>query len=264
MPRTRKTKTGYSTDVDSLQDLLEQTRHPFLENLMAHRDATKLRQTVEGLLETVAPDGRIHTTYSQTAAATGRLSSLHPNLQNIPVRTEAGRRIREVFVADEVAGEQAVLLSADYSQIEMRIMAHLSEDEGLIQAFREGEDLHSFVGSQVFGVDPDDVTAEQRAKVKAMSYGLAYGLSSFGLSKQLKISVDEARGLMKGYFDRFGGVRDYLRDVVAQARQDGYTSTIEGRRRYLPDLSSDNRQLRDMAERAALNAPIQGSAMSRS
>ncbi|MBZ5217075.1 DNA polymerase I, partial [Bacillus paralicheniformis] len=151
-----------------LQDLLEQTRHPFLENLMAHRDATKLRQTVEGLLETVAPDGRIHTTYSQTAAATGRLSSLHPNLQNIPVRTEAGRRIREVFVADEVAGEQAVLLSADYSQIEMRIMAHLSEDEGLIQAFREGEDLHSFVGSQVFGVDPDDVTAEQRAKVKAM------------------------------------------------------------------------------------------------
>ena len=260
MPRTRKTKTGYSTDVDSLQDLLEQTRHPFLENLMAHRDATKLRQTVEGLLETVAPDGRIHTTYSQTAAATGRLSSLHPNLQNIPVRTEAGRRIREVFVADEVAGEQAVLLSADYSQIEMRIMAHLSEDEGLIQAFREGEDLHSFVGSQVFGVDPDDVTAEQRAKVKAMSYGLAYGLSSFGLSKQLKISVDEARGLMKGYFDRFGGVRDYLRDVVAQARQDGYTSTIEGRRRYLPDLSSDNRQLRDMAERAALNAPIQGSA----
>ena len=260
MPRTRKTKTGYSTDVDSLQDLLEQTRHPFLENLMAHRDATKIRQTVEGLLETVAPDGRIHTTYSQTAAATGRLSSLHPNLQNIPVRTEAGRRIREVFVADEVAGEQAVLLSADYSQIEMRIMAHLSEDEGLIQAFREGEDLHSFVGSQVFGVDPDDVTAEQRAKVKAMSYGLAYGLSSFGLSKQLKISVDEARGLMKGYFDRFGGVRDYLRDVVAQARQDGYTSTIEGRRRYLPDLSSDNRQLRDMAERAALNAPIQGSA----
>ena len=260
MPRTRKTKTGYSTDVDSLQDLLEQTRHPFLENLMAHRDATKLRQTVEGLLETVAPDDRIHTTYSQTAAATGRLSSLHPNLQNIPVRTEAGRRIREVFVADEVAGEQAVLLSADYSQIEMRIMAHLSEDEGLIQAFREGEDLHSFVGSQVFGVDPDDVTAEQRAKVKAMSYGLAYGLSSFGLSKQLKISVDEARGLMKGYFDRFGGVRDYLRDVVAQARQDGYTSTIEGRRRYLPDLSSDNRQLRDMAERAALNAPIQGSA----
>ena len=260
MPRTRKTKTGYSTDVDSLQDLLEQTQHPFLENLMAHRDATKLNQTVEGLRETVAPDGRIHTTYSQTAAATGRLSSLHPNLQNIPVRTEAGRRIREAFTASAVDGEDAVLLSADYSQIEMRIMAHLSEDEGLIEAFRSGEDLHSFVGSQVFGVEPEEVTAEQRSKVKAMSYGLAYGLSSFGLSKQLKIGVDEARGLMKGYFDRFGGVRDYLRDIVAQARQDGFTSTIEGRRRYLPDLSSDNRQLRDMAERAALNAPIQGSA----
>lgn len=260
MPKTRKTKTGWSTDVDSLQDLLEQTQHPFLENLMAHRDATKLRQTVEGLRETVAPDGRIHTTYSQTVAATGRLSSLHPNLQNIPVRTEAGRRIREAFVAAPVDGEPAELLSADYSQIEMRIMAHLSEDAGLIEAFNSGEDLHSFVGSQVFGVDPDDVTSEQRSKVKAMSYGLAYGLSSFGLSKQLKISVDEARGLMKGYFDRFGGVRDYLRNVVAQARRDGFTSTIEGRRRYLPDLTSDNRQLRDMAERAALNAPIQGSA----
>ena len=256
MPRTRKTKTGYSTDVESLQSLLEQTQHPFLENLMAHRDATKLRQTVDGLLETVADDGRIHTTYSQTVAATGRLSSLHPNLQNIPVRTVAGRRIRESFVASP----GTVLLSADYSQIEMRLMAHLSEDEGLIQAFRDGEDLHDVVGSQVFGVAPEAVSAEQRAKVKAMSYGLAYGLSSFGLSKQLGIGVDEARELMKGYFDRFGGVRDYLREVVAQARRDGYTSTIEGRRRYLPDLSSDNRQLRDMAERAALNAPIQGSA----
>ncbi|MGD6978767.1 MULTISPECIES: DNA polymerase I [Citricoccus] len=257
MPRTRKTKTGYSTDVDSLTDLLAQTQHPFLENLMLHRDATKLRQTVEGLLDTVAGDGRIHTTYSQTAAATGRLSSLHPNLQNIPVRTEAGRKIREVFVVGEGYG---TLLTADYSQIEMRIMAHLSEDEALIQAFREGEDLHRFVGSQVFGVEPQDVSSEMRAKVKAMSYGLAYGLSSFGLSKQLQIPVDEARSLMKGYFDRFGAVRDYLKEVVAKARQDGFTATILGRRRYLPDLNSDNRQLRDMAERAALNAPIQGSA----
>ncbi|TFI00854.1 DNA polymerase I [Micrococcus lylae] len=256
MPKTRKTKTGYSTDVDSLNSLLEQTGHPFLENLMAHRDATKLRQTVDGLLETVAEDGRIHTTYSQTVATTGRLSSLHPNLQNIPVRTTEGRRIRETFVA----GEGNVLLSADYSQIEMRIMAHLSEDAGLIEAFRTGEDLHDFVGAQVFGCEPSEVTAEQRSKVKAMSYGLAYGLSSFGLSKQLNIGVDEARTLMKGYFDRFGGVRDYLRHVVAQARRDGFTATIEGRRRYLPDLNSDNRQLRDMAERAALNAPIQGSA----
>ncbi|WP_432208204.1 DNA polymerase I [Citricoccus nitrophenolicus] len=257
MPKTRKTKTGYSTDVESLTDLLNQTQHPFLENLMLHRDATKLRQTVEGLRDTVAADGRIHTTYSQTAAATGRLSSLHPNLQNIPVRTEAGRRIRDVFV---VGAGYSTLLTADYSQIEMRIMAHLSEDEALIQAFRDGEDLHRFVGAQVFGVAPEDVSSEMRAKVKAMSYGLAYGLSSFGLSKQLQIPVDEARGLMKGYFDRFGAVRDYLKEVVAQARKDGYTATIKGRRRYLPDLNSDNRQLRDMAERAALNAPIQGSA----
>ncbi|MEV4901311.1 DNA polymerase I [Citricoccus sp. NPDC055426] len=257
MPKTRKTKTGYSTDVESLTDLLNQTQHPFLENLMLHRDATKLRQTVEGLRDTVAPDGRIHTTYSQTAAATGRLSSLHPNLQNIPVRTEAGRRIRDVFVVGE---GYSSLLTADYSQIEMRIMAHLSEDEALIQAFLDGEDLHRFVGAQVFGVAPEEVSSEMRAKVKAMSYGLAYGLSSFGLSKQLQIPVDEARGLMKGYFDRFGAVRDYLKDVVSQARKDGFTATIMGRRRYLPDLNSDNRQLRDMAERAALNAPIQGSA----
>ncbi|WP_309079921.1 DNA polymerase I [Zhihengliuella sp.] len=257
LPKTKKIKTGYTTDADSLQDLLVKTEHPFLVALMAYRDATKLRQTVEGLRKSIADDGRIHTTYAQTVAATGRLSSLNPNLQNIPVRSEAGRRIRDVFV---VGDGYETLLTADYSQIEMRIMAHLSGDEGLIQAYRDGEDLHRFVGSHVFDVAPEDVTSEMRAKVKAMSYGLAYGLSSFGLSKQLKISVDEARTLMKEYFSRFGAVRDYLRGVVEQARKDGFTSTIEGRRRYLPDLASDNRQLRDMAERAALNAPIQGSA----
>lgn len=257
LPRTKKIKTGFTTDADSLADLLVKTQHPFLASLMAHRDASKLRQTVEGLQKAIADDGRIHTTYAQTIAATGRLSSLNPNLQNIPVRSEAGRRIREVFVVGE---GYETLLTADYSQIEMRIMAHLSGDEALIQAFKDGEDLHRFVGSHVFGVDPADVTAEMRSKVKAMSYGLAYGLSSFGLSKQLGVPVDEARGLMKDYFSRFGAVRDYLRSVVDQARKDGYTSTIEGRRRYLPDLASDNRQLRDMAERAALNAPIQGSA----
>lgn len=257
LPKTKKIKTGYTTDADSLQDLLVKTQHPFLVALMAYRDATKLRQTVEGLRKTVADDGRIHTTYAQTVAATGRLSSLNPNLQNIPIRSEEGRRIRDVFVVGE---GYETLLTADYSQIEMRIMAHLSGDEGLIQAYRDGEDLHRFVGSHVFDVAPEDVTSEMRSKVKAMSYGLAYGLSSFGLSKQLKISVDEARTLMKDYFARFGAVRDYLRGVVTQARQDGFTSTIEGRRRYLPDLTSDNRQLREMAERAALNAPIQGSA----
>lgn len=263
LPKTKKIKTGYSTDADALTDLTTKTggRQPFLVHLLEYRDATKLRQTVEGLRKAVAEDGRVHTTYVQTAAATGRLSSNNPNLQNIPIRSEAGRRIREVFVVGRDSGTRfESLLTADYSQIEMRIMAHLSGDQALIQAFRDGEDLHRFVGSHVFGVAPEDVTSEMRSKVKAMSYGLVYGLSSFGLSKQLNIPVDEARTLMREYFERFGAVRDYLRGVVDQARLDGFTSTIEGRRRYLPDLSSDNRQLREMAERAALNAPIQGSA----
>ncbi|MDK1358945.1 DNA polymerase I [Arthrobacter sp. zg-Y1219] len=258
LPKTKKIKTGYSTDADALADLIVKTGgHPFLAHLMAYRDATKLRQTVEGLRKAVSEDGRVHTTYVQTAAATGRLSSTNPNLQNIPIRSEEGRRIREVFTVGE---GYETLLTADYSQVEMRIMAHLSGDEGLISAFRAGEDLHRFVGAHIFGVPPEDVTSAMRSKVKAMSYGLVYGLSSFGLSKQLAIPVDEARTLMRDYFDRFGAVRDYLRGVVEQARKDGFTSTIEGRRRYLPDLSSDNRQLREMAERAALNAPIQGSA----
>ncbi len=257
LPRTKKIKTGYSTDVEALTDLITKTQHPFLVQLLAYRDATKLKQTVEGLQKSVASDGRIHTTYQQTVAATGRLSSINPNLQNIPIRTEAGRRIRGVFVVGEGYED---LLTADYSQIEMRIMAHLSGDEGLIAAFNEGEDLHRYVGSHIFNVEPEDVTSAMRSKVKAMSYGLVYGLSSFGLSKQLNISVDEARTLMKDYFERFGAVRDYLRNVVEQARQDGFTETIFGRRRYLPDLTSTNRQLREMAERMALNAPIQGSA----
>jgi DNA polymerase-1 len=257
MPKTKKTKTGYTTDADALADLYAKTEHPFLEALLRHRDAARLRVTVEGLQKSVSDDGRIHTTYLQTIAATGRLSSTEPNLQNVPIRTEEGRRIRELFVVGD--GYES-LMSADYSQIEMRVMAHLSGDEGLIEAFRTGEDLHKYVGSQVFGVEPQDVTAEMRSKVKAMSYGLAYGLSAFGLSKQLTISTEEARGLMEGYFARFGGVRAYLDEVVAEARGTGYTATMFGRRRYLPDLTSDNRQRREMAERMALNAPIQGSA----
>ncbi|ROP45425.1 DNA polymerase I [Pseudokineococcus lusitanus] len=261
MPKTKRNKTGYTTDAEALADLLVKTEDTegseFLVRLLAHRDASRLRQTVEGLLKTVAPDGRIHTTYQQTIAATGRLSSTDPNLQNIPIRTEEGRRIRQAFVVGE--GYES-LLTADYSQIEMRIMAHLSGDEGLVEAFRSGEDLHSFVGSRVFEVEPAEVTPAMRSKIKAMSYGLAYGLSAFGLSRQLRIAVDEARGLMDDYFERFGGVRDYLRGVVDAARTTGYTETILGRRRYLPDLTSDNRQRREMAERMALNAPIQGSA----
>ena len=257
MPKTKKTKTGYTTDADALTDLYAKTEHPFLEALLRHRDASRLRQTIQGLLDSVADDGRIHTTYLQTIAATGRLSSTDPNLQNVPIRTEEGRRIREVCVVGQ--GFES-LMSVDYSQIEMRIMAHLSGDEGLIQAFRSGEDLHRFVGSRVFGVPPHDVTPAMRSKIKAMSYGLAYGLSAFGLSRQLLIPTGEAATLMAEYFTRFGGVRDYLQDVVAQARRTGYTETMLGRRRYLPDLTSDNRQRREAAERMALNAPIQGSA----
>ncbi|AOW92781.1 DNA polymerase I [Rhodococcus sp. WMMA185] len=257
MPKTKKTKTGYTTDADALQNLFEKTSHPFLEHLLAHRDATRLKVTVDGLLKTVAEDGRIHTTFNQTVAATGRLSSTEPNLQNIPVRTDAGRQIRDGFVVGEGFD---TLLTADYSQIEMRIMAHVSGDEGLIEAFNTGEDLHSFVGARAFGVPIEEVTPELRRRVKAMSYGLAYGLSAFGLAAQLKISTEEAKSQMEAYFARFGGVRDYLREVVEQARKDGFTSTLYGRRRYLPDLNSDNRQRREVAERAALNAPIQGTA----
>jgi DNA polymerase-1 len=257
MPKTKRTKTGYTTDAEALADLYAKTQHPFLLHMLRHRDATKLRSTVEGLLKAVADDNRIHTTFQQTVAATGRLSSTDPNLQNIPIRTDEGRRIRETFV---VGPDRECLLTADYSQIEMRIMAHLSADAGLIEAFRSGEDLHRFVGARVFSVPPAEVTPAMRSKIKAMSYGLAYGLSAFGLSRQLTIPVDEARGLMAEYFDRFGGVRDYLRGVVDEARRTGYTETILGRRRYLPDLTSDNRQRREEAERMALNAPIQGSA----
>lgn len=257
MPKTKKTKTGYTTDADALQGLFDKTGHPFLQHMLAHRDATRLKVTVDGLLNSVASDGRIHTTFNQTIAATGRLSSTEPNLQNIPIRTEAGRRIRDGFV---VGAGYAELMTADYSQIEMRIMAHLSRDEGLIEAFNTGEDLHSFVASRAFDVPIDEVNAELRRRVKAMSYGLAYGLSAYGLSAQLKISTEEAKNQMEQYFDRFGGIRDYLRDVVDQARKDGYTSTVLGRRRYLPELDSSNRNVREAAERAALNAPIQGSA----
>jgi DNA polymerase-1 len=257
MPKTRANKTGFSTDAASLTDLQESAPHPFLDLLLQHRDATKLKQIIETLERGFGEDDRIHTTYDQTGTSTGRISSNDPNLQNIPVKTSVGREIRAAF---EPGREFSTLLTADYSQIEMRIMAHLSGDEGLILAFNEGEDLHRFVGSRIFGVDPVDVTPTMRTKVKAMSYGLAYGLSAFGLSKQLRIDTAEAKQLMGDYFARFGAVREYLRNVVEQARVDGYTETIFGRRRPFGDLTSNNRVLRENAERAALNAPIQGSA----
>jgi len=257
LPKTKKTKTGYSTAAGELEKLAAQSNHPFLAHLMAHREYQKMKSTIDGLVEAIADDGRIHTTFNQKGSATGRLSSSDPNLQNIPVRTEAGRRIRGAFLVGE---GYETLLTADYSQIEMRVMAHLSEDAGLIEAYQSGEDLHNYVGSRVFDVPVDEVTPELRRKVKALSYGLVYGLSAFGLSQQLKISAGEAKGIMENYFERFGGVKNYLDHVVEVAREDGYTQTLFGRRRYLPELSSSNRVARENAERAALNAPIQGTA----
>ncbi len=257
LPKTKRIKTGYTTDSEALTGLLAQTSHPVLEHLLRHRDVAKLKSIVDSLIPMADEDGRIHTTYNQTIAATGRLSSTDPNLQNIPIRTEEGRRIRRGFI---VGPSYECLLTADYSQIELRIMAHLSGDEALKAAFGSGHDFHAATASRVFGLPPGEVTGDLRNRIKVMNYGLAYGLSAYGLSQGLRVTPDEARTLMDGYFEQFGGVRDYLYEVVAQARMDGYTETILGRRRYLPDLTSDNRQRREMAERMALNAPIQGSA----
>ena len=258
MPKTRRTRTGYTTDADALQPLYAKTEHPFLAQMLIHRDAIRLRQTVEGLLKSVADDGRIHTTYVQTIAATGRLSSTDPEPAEHPDPDRGG----PPDPGGVRGGRRAIesLMSADYSQIEMRIMAHVSADAGLIEAFKSGMDFHTVTASRVFGVAPDEVSPAERAKIKAMNYGLAYGLSAFGLSQQLGIDTSEAKALMEEYFERFGGVRDYLRSLVVDARRTEYTETILGRRRYLPDLMSDNRQRREMAERMALNAPIQGSA----
>lgn len=257
LPKTKKTKTGYSTAAKEIEQLAAKNPHPFLDHLLAHREYQKLKTTIEGLAKAVGPDGRIHTTFQQTVATTGRLSSTDPNMQNIPVRTEIGRRIREAFVPGE--GYEC-LLTADYSQIEMRVMAHLSEDPGLIEAYNRGEDLHNYVGSKVFDVPVDQVSDDLRRRVKALSYGLVYGLSAYGLSQQFSIPAGEAKSIMDTYFERFGGVKRYLDEVVEKARSDGYTATLFGRRRYLPELTSSNRVARQNAERAALNAPIQGTA----
>ncbi|MFC4051567.1 DNA polymerase I [Actinomadura syzygii] len=257
LPKTKRTKTGYTTDSEALTNLLEKEPHPVLERILRWREVAKLKSIVDSLIPMADDAGRIHTTFNQMIAATGRLSSTDPNLQNIPIRTAEGRQIREGFVVGE--GYES-LLTADYSQIELRIMAHLSEDAALLEAFGSGADFHTITASRVFGLPPDQIDSELRARIKAMNYGLAYGLSEYGLSQQLRIPPAEARELMTEYFEQFGGVRDYLRDIVGKARHDGYTETILGRRRYLPDLNSDNRQRREMAERMALNAPIQGSA----
>ena len=258
MPKTKKTKTGYTTDADALQSLFDKTGHPFLQHLLAHRDVTRLKVTVDGLLAAVAADGRIHTTFNQTIAATGRLSSTEPNLQNIPIRTDAGRQIRDGFV---VGDGYAELMTADYSQIEMRIMAHLSRDEGLIEAFNTGEDLHSFVASRAFGVA--DRRGHSRTAPSGQGDVLRPGLRAVRLRAGRAAEDLHRRG--QGADGRStspgsAGCATTCSHVVDQARKDGYTSTVLGRRRYLPELDSSNRNVREAAERAALNAPIQGSA----
>lgn len=257
LPKTKKIKTGYSTAAKEIETLAANQPHEFLNHLLAHREYQKMKTTLEGLIKAVGDDGRIHTTFQQTMTSTGRLSSTDPNLQNIPIRTPAGKKIRSAFT---VGTNYETLLTADYSQIEMRVMAHLSNDPGLITAYNNGEDLHNYVGAKVFDVPPSGVTPELRRKVKALSYGLVYGLSAFGLSQQLNIPAGEAKQIMENYFHRFGGVKHYLDTVVTQARKDGYTATLFDRRRYLPELTSTNRATRENAERAALNAPIQGTA----
>lgn len=261
---TKRTKSGsYTTNAAALQDLYvksvdNERANGFLGALLRHREINKLKQIVQTLIDaTNTSDERIHTTFEQTVAATGRLSSVDPNLQNIPNRNAAGREIRGVFVPGE--GYEA-LMSCDYSQVELRIMADLSDDEALIEAFRSGADFHKYVASMVYKLPVDQITGDQRSHVKAMSYGLAYGLSTYGLAQQLKIAPREAEALKNRYFDTFGKVHDYLESLVANAREKGYTETIFGRRRYFPALHSTNRVAREAAERAALNAPIQGSA----
>jgi len=257
LPKTKRIKTGYTTDANALAALAG--IHPIIEELLGYREVAKLKNTyVDALPKLVNPaDGRIHAQFNQMVASTGRLSSQNPNVQNIPIRTETGREIRRAFIA---AKDFDGLLVADYAQIEFRVLAHLAGDEALIAAFLSGEDVHATVAGMVWGLPPDQVDRELRSRVKMVTYGLAYGLSAFGLAQGIGIAPDEAKAMMDAYFERFGKVKAYLDAVVTQARRDGYTQTILGRRRYLPDLASDNYQRRQMAERMALNAPIQGSA----
>jgi DNA polymerase I len=259
LPKTKRIKTGYTTDANALAQLAATNPHPILDALLGYREVAKLKNTyIDPLPRLVDPaSGRIHAQFNQLITSTGRLSTQNPNVQNIPIRTETGREIRRAFIAGPDAEG---LLVADYAQIEFRVLAHLAGDEALVAAFLGGEDVHATVAGMVWGLPPDQVDRELRARVKMVTYGLAYGLSAYGLAQGIGIAPDEARALMDAYFERFGKVKAYLGGVVIQARRDGYTQTILGRRRYLPDLASDSYQRRQMAERMALNAPIQGSA----
>jgi DNA polymerase I len=249
----KKTKTGYSTDASSLEKLVGQ--HPIIEHLLAYREVEKLRSTYgDGLLNEVAPDGRIHATFNQTVARTGRLSSDQPNLHNIPVRTELGREFRRAFVP----APGCELLVADYNQIELRCIAHLAEDPGLIASFASKRDIHTETASRIFGVEPGDVTIDQRSKAKMVSYGLAYGMEAYGLGQRLNIPTEEAALILAAYFEAFPAVKDYMDRTVAEARERGYTETLFGRRRQIPELASPNFRIRQAGERQAMNAGIQG------
>ena len=255
LPPVKKTKTGYSTNADVLEKLRGQ--HPIIETILEYRQLTKLKSTyVDGLSKVIGADGRIHTCFQNTVTATGRLSSAEPNLQNIPVRTELGAQLRKMFVA----GPGKVLVDADYSQIELRLLAHMAEDEHMIGAFRTGEDIHTITASQVFGVEPDQVTGEMRRRAKAVNFGIVYGISPFSLSQDIGVSVAEAKEYMDRYFLKYAGVRAYMDRVVERAKEEGYVSTLFGRRRWLPELKSSNFNTRSFGERVALNMPIQGTA----
>jgi DNA polymerase I len=249
----KRTKTGYSTDASSLEKLAGQ--HRIIEHLLAYREVEKLRSTYgDGLLAEVAGDGRIHATFNQTVARTGRLSSDQPNLHNIPVRSEIGREFRKAFVP----APGCELLVADYNQIELRCIAHLAEDPGLVESFRSGRDIHTETASRIFGVEPGHVTIEQRSKAKMVSYGLAYGMEAYGLGQRLNIATEEAALILAAYFEAFPAVKDYMERTVAEARERGYTETLFGRRRQIPELSSTNYRIRQAGERQAMNAGIQG------
>ena len=257
LPPLKKTKTGYSTDAEVLEQLAPQ--HAVVARIVEHRELSKLLGTyVDVLPGTVDPEtGRLHATFNQALASTGRVITTDPNLQNIPIRTEVGQQIRRAIIAGRPG---TALLSADYSQIELRVLAEVTQDPGLLEAFRRGADIHTVTAAEVFGVAADGVTGEMRRRAKAFNYGIAYGISDFGLSVQLSIGRAEARGFMDTYFTRYPQVAEYMRTVVERARRDGYVTTLLGRRRYLPDILSRNRVIREAAERIAINAPIQGTA----
>ena len=255
LPGRKKTKTGYSTNAE----VLEQITHPIGEKLLEYRQFTKLKGTyIEGLKEIINErTGKIHTTFKQTITATGRLSSVEPNLQNIPIRLEEGRVLRKAFVTSK---KDSVLIATDYSQIELRILAHLSKDENLLDAFKKGQDIHTRTAAEVFGVAMEDVTSQMRRSAKAVNFGIVYGISDFGLARDLGITRKEAKNYIEEYFKRYKGVHGYINNTIAKAREDGYVTTLLNRRRYLPDIFSSNKMVRAFGERTAMNTPIQGSA----